>query len=115
MRPLMLHVSHLLSYQKGPRRDVWRSPWKGNNSHTGASFYSLECAPAKSLQLTLTLRPHAVACQAPLSEYCSGLPFPSPGDLPYPGIESKSLTSPALAGGFFTTSDTWEALLPYRD
>ena len=33
-------------------------------------------------------------------EYLSGLPFPSLGDLPDPGIQ---LTSPALAGGFFTT------------
>ena len=31
-----------------------------------------------------------------------GLPFPPPGDLPDPGIEPPSLTSPALAGGFFT-------------
>ena len=41
-------------------------------------------------------------------EYQSGLPCPSPGDLPDPGIELKSLTSPALAGRFFTTSATWE-------
>ena len=34
---------------------------------------------------------------------------PSPGDLPDPGIEPASLMSPALAGGFFTTSATWEA------
>ena len=34
----------------------------------------------------------------------SRLPCPPPGDLPQPGIESASLTSPALAGGFFTTS-----------
>ena len=40
-----------------------------------------------------------LACQAPLSmefsrqEHWSGLPFPSPGDLPDPGIESRS---PAL-------------------
>ena len=45
--------------------------------------------------------------QTPLSmefsrqEYWSGLPFPSPGDLPYPRIKSAS---PALAGGFFTTA-----------
>ena len=32
------------------------------------------------------------------------------GDLPYPGIKPMSLTSPTLAGRFFTTSDTWEAL-----
>ena len=36
---------------------------------------------------------------------------PSPGDLPNPGIELESLTSPALAGGFFTTSTTWEVLI----
>ena len=55
-----------------------------------------------------SLHPH-VACQAPLSmgflrqEYWSGLPFPPPRDLPNPGIEPASPTSPALAGGFFTT------------
>jgi len=49
--------------------------------------------------------PWTAACQAPLSmgfprqEYWSGLPFPSPGDLPNPGIESAYL---ALAGRFFT-------------
>ena len=36
-------------------------------------------------------------------EYWSRLPFPSPGDLPDPGIKSASLASPALSGGFFTT------------
>ena len=42
-------------------------------------------------------------------EYWSGLPFPSPGDLPNPGIEPWSLASPELAGGDFTTSATREA------
>ena len=56
-----------------------------------------------------------VAHQAPLSmrlsrqEHWSGLPCPPPRDLPDPGIEPVSLTSPALAGVFFTTSTTWEA------
>ena len=56
---------------------------------------------------------NCVACQAPLSmgfsrqEYRSGLPFPSPGNLPNPRIEPKSLRSPALAGRFFTSSPTW--------
>ena len=60
--------------------------------------------------------PMAVAHQAPLSmgfsrqEYWSGLPCPLAGDLPDTGVEPTSLTSPALAGGFFTTSDTWQAL-----
>ena len=55
------------------------------------------------------------ARQVPLSmgfsrqEYWSGLPFPSPGDLPDLGLETTSLKSSALAGGFFTTSATWEA------
>ena len=40
-------------------------------------------------------------------EYWSGLPFPPPGNLPDPGTEPAS---PALAGGFFTTRATWEAL-----
>ena len=53
--------------------------------------------------------PWTVACWAPLSleisreEHRSGLPLPTPGDLPNPGIEPKSLASPALAGRFFTT------------
>ena len=51
-----------------------------------------------------------VVLQAPLSmafsrqDYWSGLPFPLSGDLPDPGIEPSSLMSPALGGGFFTTS-----------
>ena len=63
----------------------------------------------------------AIAHQAPLSmgfprqAYLTGLPFPSPGDLPNPGMESEFPASgrnscigiqesiPVLAGGFFTT------------
>ena len=41
-------------------------------------------------------------------EYWSGLPFPSPGNLPNPGIEPASPEAPASEGGFFTTSATWE-------
>ena len=48
------------------------------------------------------MTPWTVALQAPLfmGFPWSGLPFPSPGNLPDPGIEP---VSPALAGGFFTT------------
>ena len=77
--------------------------------------------PAESILLSPfsrvnSVRPHSLQLQAPLSvgfcrqEYWSGLPFPSPGDLPYPGIEPVSLTSPALAGRFFTTTHTWGKL-----
>ena len=50
-----------------------------------------------------------VAHQAPLSmgflrqKYWGGLPFPSPGDLPDPGLEPMSS---ALASGFFTTESS---------
>ena len=66
-------------------------------------------------RVRLFMTPWTVAHQVPLSvrfsrhEYWSGLPFPSPRDFPDPGIEPMSLESPALAGGFFTTSATWEA------
>ena len=40
----------------------------------------------------------------------SGLPCPSPGDLPDPGIKPPFIMSLSLAGGFFTTSSTWETL-----
>ena len=61
----------------------------------------------------LFVTPWTVACQAPLSmgfpreEYWSGWPFPSPGNLPNPGIEPGS---PTLAGGFlpsWATEETW--------
>ena len=61
---------------------------------------SLNC-----VQPFATLR--TIACQAPLSmgfsrqEHGNGLPCPSPGDLPHPGIESMSPEFSALAGGFF--------------
>ena len=71
------------------------------------------------LQSCLTLQPYGLlAYQAPLSlgfsrqEYRSGLPCPLPGDLPDYGTKLMSLTSPALTGGFFTTSATWEASSP---
>ena len=42
-------------------------------------------------------------------EYWSGFPFLPLEHLPDPGIKPVSLTSPELAGGFFTTHGTWEA------
>ena len=58
----------------------------------------------------LFLTPWAIARQASLSlqfsmrEYWSGLPRPSPEDLPDSGVKPTSLVSPAPAGGFFTTA-----------
>ena len=54
------------------------------------------------------MTPWTVARQAPLTmefsrqEYWSGLPFPTPGDIPDLGIEPTSPVYPALAGQFFT-------------
>ena len=77
------------------------------------------CVCAKSFQLFQLLAIlWTVAHQVPLSmgfsrqEYWSGWSCSPPGDLPDPRIEPTSLRSPALAGGFFTTSTTWEALPP---
>ena len=62
----------------------------------------------KSLsRVRLFTTPWTAAHQAPLSmgfsrqEYWSGLPFPSPGDLPDPGIEPRSLALQADAGRRF--------------
>ena len=60
-------------------------------------------------------KPWTVARQAPLfmgfsrQEQQGGLPCPPPGYLPNPGTEPTYLMSPPLAGGFFTSSATWEA------
>ena len=62
------------------------------------------CVLSHFNHVRLFVAPLTVACQAPLSkrfsrqENCSGLPFPSPGDLPNPGIKPVFLV---LAGGFF--------------
>ena len=75
------------------------------------------CMLSRFSYVRLLVTPWTVAHQAPLSmgfsrqEYWSGLPCLPPGDLSDPGIELVSLMSPALAGRFFTTSATWEALV----
>ena len=75
------------------------------------------CVRAKSLQSCLTLG-NSMDCSPPGSSVhgilqarlLEWVTTPSPGVLPDPGIEPVSLTFPALAGGLFTTSATWEAL-----
>ena len=70
------------------------------------------CVLSRSSRVQLCATPGTEADQAPLSmgfsrqEQRSGLPFPSPWGLLHPGIEPTSLTSPTLAGGFFTTGAT---------
>ena len=60
-----------------------------------------------------------IVCQAPQftgcsrQEYWSGFPCPPPGIFPTQG-SNLHLMSPALAGGFFTTSASWEAHKPNK-
>ena len=70
-------------------------------------YLQMKCEVQSLSRVRLFATPWTVACQAPLSmgfsrqEYWSGLPFPSPGDLPNPGIEPGS---PALQADAFTLS-----------
>ena len=86
--------------------DVIEAPMLGlrysylvRSSHipTTSSYAGIVSGKKNSTKSCLTLAiPRTVAHQAPLSmefsrqEYWSGLPFPSPGDLPDPGIEARS-------------------------
>ena len=101
------HSSHCSSIVQ-PQTPSPRVPFKTESSVllTLIIFYTCACS---IVQLCLTLC-DPMDCRPPGSmgfsrqEYCSGLPFPSPGDLPDPGIQPES---PALwavfctAGGFF--------------
>ena len=74
------------------------------------------CMLSRSSHVHLCATLWTAACQAPLSmgfsrqECQSGLPSPSPGNLPNPGIEPVSFMSPASPGEFFITSATWEPI-----
>ena len=85
------------------------------NSIRVLSYFYHTCVLSRYRRARLLVTPWTVAHQALLSmgfsrqKHWSGLACPPPGDLPDPGIEPMSLTFPALAGRFFTTSTTWEA------
>ena len=74
------------------------------------------CVCQVTLVLSDSVIPWTVTLQASMSmgfsrqECWSGLPCPPSEDLPNPGIEPAFPVSPALAGGLFTASTTWEAL-----
>ena len=99
-----IHNNKLLSSRNGK---MWNVFLKWGIVTTA----QLMCVCASSV-LSIFVTPWTIALQAPLMmefsrhEYWSGLPFPTLGDLHYPGIEpvsSVSTVSPALAGRFFTT------------
>ena len=89
------------------------SPWKeGSLVHIWSALLHA-CRCVKSLQLCLTLF-DPMDCSLPGSSVhgiiqariLEWIAMPPPEDLPNPGIKPESLMSPALAGGFFTTSIT---------
>ena len=101
-----------------PNLETKTTPPQWVPSFTLKSFqwcWEIDTTKCVHIRVRLSAHPWAVACQAPLSlefyrqRHWSVLPFPSPGDLPNPGIKPTSFVSPALAGKFFTTSATWEA------
>ena len=88
---------------------TWRLGWL-------AIWVLIACIYVQSLcHVQLFDTPRTVVSQAPLSmglswqEYCNGLPFSPPWDLPDPGSEPESPLAPALAGRFCTRV-TWQAL-----
>ena len=78
--------------------------------------YTTMCMSSHFSHIQLFMTIWTVARHAPLfmgfsrQENWSGLPCPLLGNLPNPGTEHMSFRSPALAGRFFVTSTSWEAL-----
>ena len=81
------------------------------------SLINLSCVLFHFSRVQLFATLWTVACQASRSmgfsrqEYWNGLLFSLPGDLPDSGIKPTSITSPAFADGFFSTSITWESFV----
>ena len=92
----------------GPQSSGHHSPqpevWRGRGKWQSQGSMGSRCAAVSD-----SATPWTIAFQAPLSvepsrqERWSGLPFPSPGDLPDPGIEPEAPASPALAGTHYAT------------
>ena len=78
----------------------WPSPWLD----IPAEVLPVGCSVTSNSAGSWTIA-HQALLSISRQEYWSRLPFPPPG-----GIKPAALASPALAGGFFTTSVTWEAL-----
>ena len=107
---------------------VWHLAWliKSDPREQSGSWWNYSYDPASEvIHQVLSLFSHVllcvtlwtVACRASLfmgfsrQEYWTGLPHPPPGNLPDLGIKLASLTSPALAGRFFTTEPPGKPLI----
>ena len=102
---------------QGPVLTVMHSWLAGSNHEGGAPVPNAGCVRSVTV-VSDSATPWAVARQAPLpmeflrKEYWSGLPLPSPGDLPDPRIEPTSPAPPVLTGGFFNTEPPGKPKLP---
>ena len=105
--------THLMRPAASPHTKARQDPTR--KAKQAASL--LLCMLSHFSRVQLFTTPWTIACLAPLSvgfskqEYWRRLPCPPPRDLTDPGIEPVSLTSSALAGGFFITSASWEVQL----
>ena len=95
-------ISRLIPKQSANRNlELWE---EGGQQH--GFVFSSACV--------LSCVPWTVVCHTPLSmelsrkEHWSRLPFPTPRNLPNPGIK---LMSPVLVGSFFTTEPPWKPVL----
>ena len=100
-------------------KELWGyyAKWPSQSQNENTVWVHLNaCMLSCFSRVRLFETPWTVAWQASLSMgfsrqgHWSGLPCFPPGDLPDPGIEHTSLTSPALAGRSFTSIAFWEAL-----
>ena len=107
----LMQATGCIHYRGGCYLQPLHTRIPGGKWHSWLASFRLSCFS----HVRLCATPWTVAHQAPLSlgvsrqEYWSWPPCPAPGDIPDPGIEPTSFTSPALAGGFFTTGATKEA------
>ena len=93
---------------RGLRTLKYKNPWLKpccSTTEAGLGDATPVCAPSCPTLCDLMdcSPPGSSVVEFSRQEYWSGLPFPSPGDLPHPGIKPMSPVSPGLAGGFFTT------------
>ena len=103
--------SHLLNHLRFLPYCGWLSHlWLFWNLLLGSRI--IQSAMAWLFPLDISTSSSGLLCPGGFSrqEHWSGLLCPPPGDLPNPGIQPRSLPSPALEGEFFTTSATREAL-----
>ena len=99
-KSLHLHEPSFFTCKVGTRTGA---PLKGSMKSVCALSHSVI---SNSATLCTAARRASLSMGFPRQEHCSGWPCSPPGDLPDPGTELLFLMSPALAGGFFTTSAT---------